>query len=113
VLHFSRRQNLIFQHDNAREHTARATSDFLEQNNVTVIPWLALSPDLNPIQHLWDEVQRRLSNFQLRPTTADELAASFLRVWDVIPMTFINRLIHSMNRRCAAAINANGGHTSY
>jgi hypothetical protein len=85
----------------------------LEQNNVTVMPWLALSSDLNPIEHLWDEVQRRLNNFQPRPTTADELAAFFLRVWDDIPMTFINRLIHSMNRKCAAVINANGGHTRY
>jgi transposase len=77
------------------------------------MPWLVLSPDLNTIEHLWEEVQRRLSNFQPRPTAADELAASFLRVWDDIPLTFINCLIHSMNRRCAAVINANGGQLRY
>jgi transposase len=98
---------------NARAHTARVTRDFLEQNNVIVMPWPTLSPDLNPIEHLWDEGQRRLSNFQPRPTIADELAASFLRVWDDITMTFINRLIHFMNRICADVINTNGGHTRY
>jgi hypothetical protein len=55
----------------------------------------------------------KLSNFQPRPTTADELAASFLRVLDDIPITFINHLIHSMNRKYAAVISTNGGHTRY
>jgi hypothetical protein len=43
----------VFQHDNARPHTARATVDFLANQNVTVLllafKWL----DLNPIEHFW------------------------------------------------------------
>lgn len=35
VQHFARHQNRMFEHDNARAHTARATKDFLEQNNVS------------------------------------------------------------------------------
>jgi hypothetical protein len=46
--HFARHQNKTFQQDNARAHTARATRDFLQQNNVNVMNWPALSPDLNP-----------------------------------------------------------------
>jgi hypothetical protein len=42
----------VFQHDNARPHTARATVDFLAIQNVTVLPWLFKSLDLNPIEHL-------------------------------------------------------------
>jgi hypothetical protein len=45
VPHFARYQNKTFQQDNARAHTARATRDFLQQNNVNVMNW----PDLNPI----------------------------------------------------------------
>ena len=50
------RPGLTFQHDNARSHTALVTANFQAQNNVNVLPWPALSPDMNPIEHIWDEI---------------------------------------------------------
>ena len=47
---------LTFQHDNARPHTALVTANFVAQNNMNVLLWLALSPDMNPIEHIWDEL---------------------------------------------------------
>ena len=47
----------MFQQDNARAHTARITRDFLQQHNIRLLPWPALSPDLNPIEYLWDETK--------------------------------------------------------
>ena len=44
----------IFQHDNVRLYTTRITTQFSGQNNVNVLPWPALSPVLNPIEHVWD-----------------------------------------------------------
>jgi transposase len=113
VPYFARHQNKTFQQDNARTHTARATTDFLQQNNVNAMNWPAQIPDLNPIEHLWDEIQRRLNEEQSSPTTAAELSVAFQRVWALIPMAFINRLVNSMYRRCAAVIYAGGGHTRY
>ena len=113
VPHVARHQNKTFQQDNACAHTARATRDFLQQNNVNVMNWPALSPDLNPIEHMWDEIQRRLNEEQPSPTTAAELSVAFQRVWARIPIAFINRLVNSMYRRCAAVINAGGGHIRY
>lgn len=43
-----------------RVYTTRLTLDFLEQKNVRVTTWPALSPDLNTIGHLWDEVHKRI-----------------------------------------------------
>ena len=40
----------IFQHDKARPHIARFCRDFLQQNNVHVLPWPARSADLSPIK---------------------------------------------------------------
>ena len=58
---FERYLNFLYQQDNARPHTARVTLDFLRQNNVNLMPHPALSPDLNPIEHLLDMVQRQLN----------------------------------------------------
>ena len=42
----------ILQQDNARPHTARATTQFLTANNVNVMEWSSMSPDLSPIEHI-------------------------------------------------------------
>jgi transposase len=50
----------IFQHDNARPHTARQTQNILRIHNVNVLRWPARSPDLSPIEHLWDNLGRQV-----------------------------------------------------
>jgi transposase len=47
-----------FQHDNARPYTARITTALLTNSNVAVLPWTSKSPDLNPIEHLWDALAK-------------------------------------------------------
>uniref|UniRef100_K1QTA7 Transposable element Tcb2 transposase n=1 Tax=Magallana gigas TaxID=29159 RepID=K1QTA7_MAGGI len=51
---------LTFQQDNATAHTARATREFLNQNNVDMLDWPSNSPDLSPLEHVWDELGRRV-----------------------------------------------------
>ena len=49
-----------FQQDNARSHTAIITTQFLQQDNIYLLPWPSMSPDLSPIEHLWDELGQRI-----------------------------------------------------
>ena len=54
VVPFIRRHHLMFQPDNARPHVASVWTQFLEDENVPVLPWPAYSPDMSPIEHAWD-----------------------------------------------------------
>ena len=42
----------ILMHDNARPHVARICRQFLNRKNVNILPWPAVSPDMNPIEHI-------------------------------------------------------------
>lgn len=103
----------LFQQDNARPHTARITREFLQRNNVNVLPWPARSPDLSPIEHLWDHLGRQIRQRAVVPGNRQELARALREEWQRIPDRVIIRLIFSARRRVHACIEARGGHTRY
>ena len=111
LMHVIDRQRELFQQDNARPHTARVAMDYLEQNNIYVLPWPSKSPDLNPIEHLWDQLDRRVRQRQPPPQTLDQLRQMLQQEWRTIPRNNVRNLIESMPRRCRAVLAACGGHT--
>jgi transposase len=82
-----------FQHDNARPYTARITTALLTNSNVAVLPWPSKSPDLNPIEHLWDALDRRVRQRQPQPQSLQQLVNALQDEWNNIPQQAIRTLI--------------------
>ena len=91
----------IFQSDNAPPHTAQITSDFLEQNNIRVLPWHPPSPYLSPIGYFWDQLKRRLSAMSPLPHTVQELKDAIQYLYLTHPQDSIRTFSHnaSLNQR--------------
>jgi transposase len=75
------------------------------------LPWPAKSPDLNPIEHIWDLLDRRAR--AILPRNVRKLAGALVEEWDNISQQELENQVQSMRRRCTAVLNAAGGHTRY
>ncbi|UYV77026.1 hypothetical protein LAZ67_14002919 [Cordylochernes scorpioides] len=72
-----------------------------------MLPWPPYSPDLSPIEHVWDIIGRRLHALP-QPRSEDELWQMVEREWRAIPQDAIRTLIDSLPRRVAACIAVRG-----
>ncbi|UYV84072.1 hypothetical protein LAZ67_X001075 [Cordylochernes scorpioides] len=79
--------NALYQQDNARPHTARISQQALQ--DVQMLPWPPYSPDLSPIEHVWDIIGRRLHALP-QPRSEDEL-------WQMAPMDDLKLLIINLS----------------
>jgi transposase len=113
LMHVIDRQRELFQQDNARPHISRVAMDYLEQNNINMHPWPSKSPDLNPIEHLCDQLDKRMRQRQPPPQTLDQLRQMLQQEWRTIPRNNVGNLLESMPRRCRVVLAARGGHTRY
>ncbi len=101
----------LFQHDNDPKHTSKATAGFLKKNRVKVIQWPSMSPDLNPIEHLWGILKRQVEHHS--PSSIQSLKEVILEEWKKIVLAKCHQLVHSMPRRLGAVIKNHGGHTKH
>ena len=106
-------ENIIFQHDKDSKHTSAAARQWLDDHKIKVLCQPSQSPDLNPMEHLWQHLKRQLANYETEPAGVHELWERVEESWEKIPKDVCINLIDSMPRRIAVVLKAKGGYTKY
>ena len=102
----------IFMDDNAPCHRAHAVSQWMASKNIKRMEvWPPQSPDLNPIEHVWNILNTRIEDY--KPQNLKELEDRIMEEWKKIGAIDVQKLIVSMPHRVAAVIAAKGGYTNY
>ena len=105
--------HLFLMQDNAPGHAARETRQDLKERGVRIILWPAYSPDLNPIETVWNRMKDYIELHYPEKMSYDTLRAAVIEAWDQIGEDLLRELIQSMPTRCAAVIAANGMHIPF
>jgi transposase len=90
--------------DNNMPHRSRGVTTYFQSETVTFFPWPAMSPDLNPIEHIWDMLGRRIQAREPPVQSIRQLEAALHREWQQLSQQDIRRLTGRMRRRVEAVI---------
>jgi transposase len=104
---------IIFQQDNDSKHTSQAARKWFENNGIEVLEWPPQSPDLSPIENLFEYLKQRLSSYETEPNGMLELWERVEKELDKITSELCMKFIESMPNRIAAVLKARGGYTKY
>lgn len=102
----------IYQEDNDPKHTSKLCRNYLinkaEREGFTIMEWPSQSPDLNPIELLWEEIDRRVR--KLHPTSEEDLWQKLQQVWDNIEPECVEKLVARMPALMKMVIKQEGGY---
>lgn len=104
-------RRFVFQQDNDPKHKARATMEWFRSKNINVLDWPSQSPDLNPIEHLWQDL--KIAVHRHPPSNLAELEQVCKEEWGKLSVSRCAKLVETYPKRLAAVIAAKGGSTKY
>ena len=98
-------------HDNDPEHTSAAVNNCQVKQHKTILLWLSYSPDLNPVEHLWNELERRLK--KRPPKNRQELGNLLMEEWNKTESSVWEKLADSVASRLYECIRVKSSPTKY
>jgi transposase len=103
--------DLVLQEDNDSKHTSKLAKEWRATHNITRMDWPACSPDMNPIENVWQLL--KLKVHKRHPFTKKQLEAAIHQEWKALPRDYAKHLVDSMERRLQALKESKGDFTLY
>jgi transposase len=99
-----------FMQDNAPIHNSKFTKTFLQKKGITAMKWPAQSPDLNPIENIWNQLKIALDKRRPRVKNEDELIEAMQEEWGILRKKNNNcqMLVRSMPKRLEMVVQSKG-----
>lgn len=102
----------IFQQDGAPAHTAKIVQKWFKDNKVDVLDWPGNSPDLNPIENMWELLKRKLA--KKSPKNLRDVRYWLIHIWcKEISTELCQKLANSMPKRIRDVLQRKGQQTKY
>jgi hypothetical protein len=121
--HLALHPYLCFMQDNAPAHSSKYTKSWLNDHRILTITWPPNSPDLNPIEIVWNWMKQwiqetygmEIDSFESegKKMNSNRLKQMVKEAWNQITEADLDRLLHTMEQRCLDVITAQGGHTKW
>ncbi|GFW14853.1 transposable element Tcb2 transposase [Trichonephila clavipes] len=103
----------VFMDDNTTCHRTLAVQDCLDSEGIQRLVWPARSPDLNPIENVWDALGKQVAGRNYPPTRKNTLIRALTEEWDKLPQQLLDNVVQSMVRRVECCITLHGAHIPY
>ena len=97
----------VYMHDNAPSHRAAYTKNWMKENKINLLIWSPSSPDLNPIENLWDHMDKHLRT--LKPISVRQLQRTIEDIWLGVTAKKCQDLVNTIPRRTKQCILTGGG----
>ena len=104
---------IIFQQDNDLKHWCKVAEAWFQAKHIMHLPWPSSSPDINIIEHVWDQLDTLVHAWNLLPHNKEDLWAALQEKWANFPQAALDTLFKSMPSHMAALLKAWGGNTKY
>ena len=99
-------QIFLFVHNIVLAYIAWKFKQFLENQEIKVLPCQAWLPYLNPIKHSWDMFDQTVNIKEVQPTDLKDSEVAFSKKWVILPQRSNNKLMKSMPRQTDTAVEA-------
>ena len=104
---------LIFQQDNAPCHKKREVLDFLASTGWEILEWPPQSPDLSPIEWVWNQIKMKMKAINPSPRTPATIQEAILEIWDELTAHARVKTVETFRERLKECIKNKGGFTRF